>query len=309
MGRLGIALCGLVLVPPLALAQPVRAPSESVTVTGTKSREVLDGFVQSFAAPARVTGKLARWEDAICPVTVGLKPEFVKFINRRLREIAAQVGAPVNDKTDCRPNIAIAFTPAPQALLDDIRNKQPSLLGYYDNSVQFEKLVMVTRPIQAWYMTATRDLHGKIEVDSGKTIGQGLEIWLPCDRVPGLCLVQLPDAKAYAVTGSRLGDGLRSGLYNVIIVADPTKLLSYEMGSLADYIAMLALTQIASPDACQQLPSIVNMMAAGCETKSSTLTENDTAYLRGLYKMSPDRILGIQKEQVSYQMEQELKGH
>jgi hypothetical protein len=298
---------GLVLVPSLALAQPVRAPSESVTVTGTKSREVLDGFVRSFAAPARVTGKLARWENGICPVTVGLRPEFVKFINQRLKQIATEVGAPVNNRGACPPNIAIVFTTTPQALLDNVRKKQPIRLGYYDNSAQLEKLATMVRPIQAWYVTVTRDLGGAMQIDGAKPAGLLNDMEFPCDICAGGKIVLHPD-RVMSVTGSRLGDGLRSGLYNVIIVADPTKLLTYEIGSLADYIGMLALTQIASLDTCRQLPSIVNMMAKDCEKNTDAMTENDTAYLRGLYKMSPDRTLGTQKEQVSYQMEQELKG-
>jgi hypothetical protein len=82
----------------LALPASAQAP-ESVTVTGTRSRQVLDKFVESFAAPTRMTGKLARWEDGVCPVAVGLKPAFLKFITRRLRDVAAQVGAPVNADT------------------------------------------------------------------------------------------------------------------------------------------------------------------------------------------------------------------
>jgi hypothetical protein len=102
---------------------------------------------------------------------------------------------------------------------------------------------------------------------------------------------------------------MRSTFYHIIIVADPGKLLDHEIGSLADYIAMLALTQLGSLDTCQQLPSIVNLLAAGCKRKSSTLTENDLAYLQGLYRMRGDLSISIQKDQVSYQMEQELKGH
>jgi hypothetical protein len=63
--------------------------------------------------------------------------------------------------------------------------------------------------------------------------------------------------------------------------------VDYEIGSIADYISMLALTQLNSLDTCQQLPSIVNMLAPGCDRKSNALTDSDTAYLRGLYKMSP----------------------
>ena len=65
-----------------AIAQPARAPTENVTVTGTKSREVVEKFVESFAAPTQLIGKIARWEDGVCLLTVGLRPEFTKFVTQ-----------------------------------------------------------------------------------------------------------------------------------------------------------------------------------------------------------------------------------
>jgi hypothetical protein len=37
--------------------------------------------------------------------------------------------------------------------------------------------------------------------------------------------------------------------------------------------------------------------------------ENDAAFLRGLYQMNPAGTLGMQKNQIAYQMERDLKGH
>ena len=200
-------------------------------------------FVETFTAPTRITGKIARWEVGVCPVTVGLKPDFAKYISQRVRDVAAQVGAPVDADAACKPNIEIVFTTKPQALADKVRKDHPGYLGYHDNAEQLAELATITRPIQAWYTNATMDLRGKMEIDSAKP-AMGLEIWLPCPRTPGVCRMDLPYAAASAVTGSRaLGDGLRSTFHHVIIVADPTKLLDHEIGTLADYIAMLALTQ------------------------------------------------------------------
>ncbi|HET7084752.1 MAG TPA: hypothetical protein VFI23_08285 [Rhizomicrobium sp.] len=319
MRRARLAVFGLVLAPSLApslmpswaLAQAARAPTESVTVTGARDRQVLDKFVQSFAAPTHLIGKMARWEDGICPITVGLRPAAASFITQRVKGAAVQVGAPVNSKEGCEHNVAIIFTSAPQALLDNIRKKQPWFLGYADNSDQTKKLAAITRPIQAWYLTATKDLKGSIEIDSSKTVGLGLQIDVPCPAPApsaSMCTYFFPNAHAASVTGNHLGDGLRSIFHVVTIVVDPTKLVDYEIGSLADYIALLALTQLNSLDTCQQLPSIVNLLAENCATKSSALTENDFAYLRGLYKMSSNMNLGTQKNEISYQMEQALKG-
>jgi hypothetical protein len=291
-----------------ATAQPARAPTENVTVTGTRSQEVLENFVESFAAPTRMTGKIARWEDGICPVTVGLRLAATRFVTQRVRDIAAKVGAPVNGQESCKPNIEIVFTTSPQPLLDNIRKNDEAFLGYADNSAQRDKLATVVRPIQAWYTTATKDLRGNTHVDTSKVAGIGTAVEVPCDLCTSGKMTLYYAASAGSVTGSRLGDGMRSDFYHIIIVADPQKLVEYEVGPLADYIAMLALTQLNSLDTCQQLPSIVNLLAAGCERKVDALTDNDIAYLRGLYKMSPGRTLRMQQDEIAYGMEKGLEG-
>ena len=73
-------------------------------------------------------------------------------------------------------------------------------------------------------------------------------------------------------------------------------------------LRILALAQIFVQDTCRALPSITNLLAENCGTKSGSLTENDIAFLRGLYKMSPAMMPGTQKDEISYQMEQALKG-
>jgi hypothetical protein len=300
MRALSAGLVVMLLTLPAAAQTP-----ESVTVTGTRSRQVLDKFVESFAAPNRLTGKIARWEDGVCPVAAGLKPDFLNFITQRLKDVAAKAGAPVNDRATCKPNIEIVFTTTPQALIDNVRKQNQAYLGYADNGIQIDRLATVMRPIQAWYTTATRDERNKTVVDSAKPSGIGMRI--PCSLCPG-GYTYLPNAEGYSVSGSRLGDGLHSALYHVIIVADPAKLVDYEMGAVGDYIAMLALTQLSSLDTCQALPSIVNLLAGGCAQKPEGLTENDAAYLRGLYHMGPGRNLRNQEDEVAYQMDQAFQG-
>jgi hypothetical protein len=295
-----------------AAAQPAALPTEHVTVTGTRSREVIQGFVQSFISPARMTGKIARWKDGICPTVLGLKQAFLKFVMQRLREVAAKVGAPVNADTGCKPNIEIVFTTAPQALADGLAKNHEIYLGYADNAEQRAKLAIVTHPIQVWYATQTKDARGISEIDNPKGGGVVVTFVVPGDPKTGQptqeITMNMPHAHSRSVTGSRLGDGLSSSFYHVIIAADPNKLKDYEIGSLADYIAMLALTQLDSLNTCQQLPSIVNMLAKGCDRPTNALTENDLAYLRSLYKMSLERNLRVQQDEMAYQMERGLEG-
>jgi hypothetical protein len=117
-----------------------------------------------------------------------------------------------------------------------------------------------------------------------------------------------PSGSAGSVTGSRLGDGMRSSFYQVVIVADPNKLLDHGIGELADYIALLALSQVSGLDACQPLPSIVNMLAAGCEQETHALSVSDMGYLRGLYAMSPGSNLRSQKDAIAFEMQRAQDG-
>jgi hypothetical protein len=293
----------------LAVGAAVAQPSENVIVTGTRERQVLEKFVQGFAAPTRMTGKLARWEDGICPIVAGIKPQFANFVAARVKEVAAQVGAPVNAKERCRPNIEVAFTDASQPFIDKVRAVNAVLLGYADNDAQLKALATVRRPIQAWYTTQTKDLRGKGEVDRVRREGMTVEMPTPPPCM-GKCTytITYPDAHFWEVTGSRLGDGLRSSFFHVIIVVEPAKLAEQEMGTLADYVAMVALAQIPAQDNCQPLPSIMNLLAKDCTAGTpNALTASDLGYLRGLYKISADRTLGTQESEIAYQMELSLK--
>jgi hypothetical protein len=295
-----LAVSGLLLLGTLAAgAQTALPPVESVVVTGTKSPQALNAFVGSIAVPTRLIGKLARWEMPICPLVSGVNDDAVTFVTRRLRDVAAGAGAPVSDNTKCRPNIQIVFTTEPQALVDDIRKTNRNLLGYYDTYRQLGQMAHFRRPVQAWYMTATQDARGHRQTDTSK--GGGIEI-----DVPGTGLKLQNTAHNYATLGSRLGDGLRANLHYVTIIAEPSQLLEHEMGPVADYISMLALSQMQRLDRCQSLPSIVNLLAKGCANPPGGLTATDKGYLRGLYAMRPDLNLGVQKNEIASGMEKAM---
>jgi hypothetical protein len=272
-----------------AAAQPAK-PVESVTVTGERTREEqIKRFVESFAAPTYLLGKLSRWETGVCPIAAGLRPTALQFIVQRLRGNARLVGAPVNPRPDCRPNIEIVFTTTPQDLLDHVRRDHRLYLGYSQSDVEADRMARVLHPIQAWYTTASKDIVGIEKIDKSRTVGMELE-----DLQVALAMG--------TVTGLHTRDGRRSTLYHVIIAVDPAKLADHEIGSLADYISFLALSPVASLDRCQQLPSVMNMLVPGCAAAASEMTPNDMAFLQGLYKMTLDGNLGLQKEGISHEM-------
>ena len=308
-----LAVSTLLMAGGLDVSAQTTAPSETVTVTASRSRAVFHKFASAFVNPTRLTERVARWERRICPVVVGQNPHFTAFITQRVKYIARAAGAPVNTDASCTPNIEIIFTAAPQALMDNVRQHQADYLGYVDSNAQREKLATVTRPIQAWYAIESSDLKGRRRVDSGVRLDTGAAMSGPAGDITsdpnGNVFYQsqgLQGIPAYAVTGDHIDDGLHAGFAHVLIVVDSTKLAGEKIVPLSDYIAMLALTQLSSLDACQQLPSIVNRLAADCDHATDGLTQYDLAYLEGLYRMRVGRKLIFQENDIASSMADRL---
>ena len=117
-------------------------------------------------------------------------------------------------------------------------------------------------------------------------------------------------ANATSSSGMRIGDGLHSSYFSGFVVADPGKLVEYEIGTLADHITMLALAQPASASACTELPSILDTTNPTCRKDApvKALTKADTGYLKGLYKIDMGGGLHVQKTAIASSVKEALAG-
>jgi hypothetical protein len=118
--------------------------------------------------------------------------------------------------------------------------------------------------------------------------------------------VDLADAGATpgGCAGSRLTQCVRSLFTNVLIVVDAPAMEGRRIGPIADYIAMLALSQAKSLDTCGALSSILDLMAEACADRSApaTWTDSDIAYLTALYKVDLSTVMGLEKDNIANQM-------
>jgi hypothetical protein len=67
----------------------------------------------------------------------------------------------------------------------------------------------------------------------------------------------------------------------------------------------LALTRIASMDACSHLPSILNLFTADCAAPTA-MTASDTAYLKALYGTDLNKNLNVEQGDMHDRMLQEI---
>ena len=307
-----VALALMLPAPVATAAAETAAPSESVTVTG--SRREFHDFSRTLATPTKATGKIARWERRICPIVVGQNPHYAAFIAQHLKYVALAAGAPVNTEASCTPNIDIVFTTTPQDLLNTVSRDDQHYLGYFSSVAEKSALATVTRPIQAWYATESTDIRGRRHLDTGRSIVGGTSVQNfngltgPMGDTAASAGSALTDmAPFFYTTGNHTSDGVHTGFSHVLIVIDSSKLAGQDIVPLADYISMLALSQINAPDACLNLPSIVNTMARSCDHSAEALTMFDLAYLQALYQITADRNIRAQRSEIGDLMTDRLE--
>ncbi len=94
------------IVAALLAAQAAPADPADIVVTGDRDRERRsENFVDAIARPS-AKGQIARFEDPLCPASIGLTDGDAATVDRRLRRVAAAAGVRTA-KPGCRTNLII----------------------------------------------------------------------------------------------------------------------------------------------------------------------------------------------------------
>jgi len=227
------------------------------------------------------TGNLARWRggrQSICPLTEGLSPGYNVFVTARLRALAAYVGAPVESDPQCKPSVQILFTSNPQEKMDSVMKwaTSPAFQNRYAGGGRNLIAFKSDHAIQGWYLT-TGGGSSVLNTDVA-SVGFNVEpVW------PQITQKYMGNTTIGTRVGGASGSG--SGIGIVVLVVDTTKVVDYTIGTIADYLAMLTLSVVQSPDHCDPLPSILDLMSSSCgaREKPTAITAGDLAFLKALY--------------------------
>ena len=243
-------------------------------------------FVQSFAGSTPAIDQIPRWHTPICITVAGLAPDQAARVASRIEEVAEGVGMHAL-KPGCNANIEVVFTDRPQAFMDKVADSREEVLGYYHRHER-DRLKTVTRPIQAWYMTATNSFAGPNGGLATATItttsGGGAHA---LDFQPKANVIDDPNNPGPTACGDSppFTHCLQSELNNVLIVVDTSRLKDLTLGPVTDYLSMLALAQPKSLDGCAALSSVIDLLGPSCRDRQAPdgLTPADAAYLTALY--------------------------
>jgi hypothetical protein len=241
-------------------------------------------------------GGLERWRggrsESICPLVLGLDPAYNAFITARLRVIAADVGAPLQTDLRCKANVRILFTADPQKLMAAVQKwAADSLFVRYLHQLTKQLAFSAGHPVQGWYITAA---------GGGSILNADAAMLGPLDLLPVWPLV----IESGLTSGGR---GL-GGIVNVILVIDTQKVAGNSVETIADYLSVLALSVLQSPDHCDPLPSILDLMSSSCgaREKPSAISAGDLAFLKALYYRNTGLGPSLTSDEMQFNMMQQF---
>ena len=253
-------------------------PEITVTAAGLPTEEELAGnslsrFVDHHATTHNFTNpvsrNLGRWRggmQSICPATIGLSANYNAFVTSRLRAVAEYVGAPVQSDPKCLDNVTVVFTDNPEQAMQEIVSWAEKYYRRNNHFQSIKRLIAYTseHAIQGWYFT-TR---------GGARVSNTEIALLPVNLLP-----------IWPQIVQRNNGGDTNGIGAAVLIVDVRKMDGTPIGAIADYLAVLSLSVIQSPDSCDPLPSILDLMSSSCgaRKKPTAITAGDLAFLKALY--------------------------
>jgi hypothetical protein len=282
----------LCLLAGAALAQTPKPPvtGEPETVYSQAQRDRDDAlsrrFIQSLLRPSHsVEGQFTRWKNPVCPHVIGLTPVSAYIVERRIRDVAEAIGAPLDRNDPCRPNVEIFVSPEPQATLDAIKKTDFMLLA----STPYAATMVQHDPVQAYYYGFYRDNDGRV--------------WLDMDWE-----FYLDDPPHVARNGLILKTGIKAEMGMATIIVDANAVAGMTLGTLGDYLALMALAQTPATGRCQPAPSVANLFLKDCagDLHTTSLSEADLAMLTALYQ-TPEEPEKLQWQRIGGNMRRNLE--
>jgi len=246
----------------MALAAPVGAQNapedEDILVEAEREQRHREARQQAREITPRartVVSAIARFQEPICPGTLGLDPESARLVNDRIMYNAELIGLPVAEGEGCTPNIIVAVVPDPREDFAELRDLNHPLLRGVD-LWERKRVAGQEGPVLAWNITQTRTSAGQ-----ARSGGAAFD----------------------STQTSRLSLGVREDMVLSVILIDDDVIGDADGVALADYATMRALAETTPPDGDTTFGTVLAMFNEGA-ISSQRLTEFDLAYLRSIYE-------------------------
>ncbi len=287
-------------------------PDTQIVVEAPRQPELVRTYVDTVSITSPRAGVLGRWDQRICPGVVGASQSDAQFIidqiARRAQGAGLRTGA-----SGCSENIIIVVAPNSDRFAQQLYAQRREMLiganGVESTSLGSQALqdfVNTPRPIRWWHVSQTVMGDGQVLADtevralqgSGAASAAANQAAASGSGMGGASAEGLSGVNATRARGSRLSGATRQDFNRAVIIIDSTRTAGVPLGTIADYVAFVALAQINPNASAAGYPTILNLFAsAPGQARPTQMTSWDVAYLDALYHMTRDA-RNLQQERV-----------
>ncbi len=245
---------------------------------------------------------LARWHMPVCPQVTGLRQENGEFILERISEIARGAGVPLAGE-HCQPNLFIFVTLDPKQLLTAMEKRHRAVTFGNVRPLDIDEFIATPRVARVWYNCA-------VETPDSSTPAYGFppdgQLTLPTGAgQPGGSGGAMP-AKVTTdwERASRVTRTAERAFTYVYIIVDAGHLQGVTLGQLADYLAMMGLTQIKPGAKLSDAPTILRLFDGAPQAALPHMSDWDRAFVKSLY--ATQQTVTVQNSEIALDMLREI---
>jgi len=268
-----------------------KAKDATVTVQGQRSTlsDRVHTFVRQLTGDPRFYGEsVARWRVPLCFRVSGLAREQGEFVIGRLSGTATAAGTPPAAQ-GCHPNLYVIVTAQPDRVVKALYARDARTFSGA-SPADIERFLDPSKPkaIRAWYNIE--------EVGPG---GTALNSGGTCYTPPG--------GKRNVncrYSASRLALDTVLELSSAIVFVDVDRVKGFELDAIADYIAMVVLSDLDLDADLGDAPTILRLFTALPSARPMALSPWDRAFLHAIYQSQQES--KTERVQVEVRMIQDI---
>ena len=271
-----------------ALAQPtptdpLTLDPQPIVIEGINPRRRADNYLDQ-VLPTLFDGQIGRFEDPLCPATIGLPDKLRDEVLNRLKLVAGVARIPLATGK-CRANLVIIVVDNKKVLIDGMEKKKESYL-YGIGRARVGQLERAAGPVAAWQIT---DVIG----------ADGMPLRTDGDGFPRL-FTTVPPSRVVETTRKRIIGG--------VVVLEQRGLVDVTTRQLADYALVRLLAPMEAKERTPPSSSVLSLFNDGVRPQNApqSLTWWDLAFLKALADTRSDIVADVQRHEIRERMLKEM---
>jgi hypothetical protein len=264
--------------------QPQNGAGDEIVVQGFRgSKQRATDYIDN-VLPPMFDAQIGRFEDPLCPATVGLPDKLESEVMTRIGQVARAANIPLNARK-CTPNLMIIIVDDKKALIEGMKKKKDTYL-YGLGPGEVKKLENGPGPVAAWQIT---DVIG----------ADGMPLRFDGSGFPRLFTTVPP---------SRITDTTRKRILAGMVVLEQRGLVNVTTRQLADYALVRLLAPIETKDRSAPDSSVLSLFNPGVDPTIApqSVTWCDLAFLKALSSTRSDVVAHVQRHEIRDKMLSEM---